>query len=175
MIPSAERISRIIYSTGTPLPSCASEASSIGFRIKRWANFRLQITPTDNEAISNYATLDPSLYVPTKEKPYQGIWVGDYSAHGCEFLLIHQLTQPAGFSPGGVREGSEQWNTLRAVKLTGDPNVPRGEVTFVAQDIGPSGLVRVADEEPFVGARIVRCFGHVAGLGFRDGKPFSPM
>lgn len=166
MVPSTERISRIIYSTGTSLPSCASEASSIGFRIKRWANFRLQMTPTDNEAISNYATIDPSLYVPTKEKPYQGIWVGDYSAHGCEFLLIYQLTQP------GDREGSEQWNTLRAVKLTGDPNVPRGEVTFVAHDIGPNGLVRVADEEPFAGARIVHCFGHVAGLGFRDGKSF---
>lgn len=124
------------------------------------------MTPTDNEAISNYATIDPSLYVPTKEKPYQGIWVGDYSAHGCEFLLIYQLTQP------GDREGSEQWNTLRAVKLTGDPNVPRGEVTFVAHDIGPNGLVRVADEEPFAGARIVHCFGHVAGLGFRDGKSF---
>ncbi|KAJ5891434.1 uncharacterized protein N7473_007662 [Penicillium subrubescens] len=159
MIPSAERISRIIYSAGTSLPSCASEASSIGFRIKRWANFRLQITPTDNEAISNYATIDPSLYVPTKEKPYQGIWVGDYSAHGCEFLLIYQIIRC---------EGSEQSNTLRAVKLTGDPNVPRGEVTFVAQDIGPAGLIRVADEEPFAGARIVHCFGHVAGLGFRD-------
>jgi hypothetical protein len=174
MIPSSERIARITTSRDTFLPSRASEASTIGLRIKRWANFRFQMTPIDNEAISNYATLDPALYVPTKEKPYQGIWVGDYSAHGCEFLLIYQMTQPSGFSPVDGREGNHQWNTLRAVKLTGDPNVPRGEVTFVAHDIGPSGLIRVADEEPFVGARIVHCFGHVAGIGFRDGKLFHP-
>ncbi|OOQ86690.1 F-box domain protein [Penicillium brasilianum] len=168
MIPSSERIARITTSRDTFLPSRASEASTIGLRIKRWANFRFQMTPIDNEAISNYATLDPALYVPTKEKPYQGIWVGDYSAHGCEFLLIYQMTQPSGFSPVDGREGTDQWNTLKAVKLTGDPNVPRGEVTFVAHDIGPNGLIRVADEEPFVGARIVHCFGHVAGIGFRD-------
>lgn len=170
MIPSPERIYRSMSLTDAYLPLCASEASSIGFRLKRWANFRFQMTSTGNEAISNYATIDPELYVPTKEKPYQGIWIGDYSAHGCEFLLIYQQTQPSRYGPAGARQGNDQWNTLRAVKLTGDPNVPRGEVTFVAHDIGPNGLVRVADEEPFAGARIVHCFGHVAGLGFRDGK-----
>lgn len=173
IIPSPDNITRTYTSRDSALPNGASEASSIGFRIKRWANFRLQMTPTDNEAISNYATIDPELYIPTKEKPYQGIWVGDYSAHGCEFLLIYQFTQPAGVSPTVPfqgREGAEEWNTLRAVKLTGDPNVPRGEVSFVALDTGPSGLVRVAEEEPFAGARIVHSFGHVAGIGFRDGK-----
>lgn len=179
LVPSSHNIPRTFTSRDSVLPKCASEASTLGFRIKRWANFRLNVAPTDNEAISNYATIDPELYTPTKEKPYQGIWVGDYSAHGCEFLLIYQFTRPAGVSPTLATEdrnihevaaGGDRWNTLRAVKLTGDPNVPRGELSFVALDTGPHGLIRVAEEEPFVGARIVHSFGHVAGIGFRDSK-----
>lgn len=60
--------------------------------------------------------------------------------------------------------------SLEAIKLTGDPNVPRGEISFVSHDIGPGGFVRVANEVLFPGARVVRSQGHVAGLGFRDGE-----
>jgi hypothetical protein len=127
------------------------------------------ISPGHNSAMLTYSTLDPNLYTPTKEKPYQGIWVGDYSAHGCEFLLIIQSDIPedeefeddSEFVPRG---------SLHALKLTGDPNVPRGEITFLANDIGPNGLIKVETEEPFKGARIVEAQGHVAGLGFHDGK-----
>jgi hypothetical protein len=59
---------------------------------------------------------------------------------------------------------------LLAIKLTGDPNIPRGEYTFVAPDVGDSGLLRVADEEIFRGARVVRSAGHIAARDFRDGK-----
>jgi hypothetical protein len=58
---------------------------------------------------------------------------------------------------------------IEAVKLTGDPNIPRGEYTFIAPDIGPNGLIRIAKEEIFKGARIVRSVGHIAATGFRDG------
>jgi hypothetical protein len=58
---------------------------------------------------------------------------------------------------------------LEAVKLTGDPNIPRGEFTFIAPDIGSSGLLRVASEDQFKGARVVRSVGHIAAMGFRDG------
>jgi hypothetical protein len=46
------------------------------------------------EEVYTYATLDPKLYTPTEEKPYRGIWVGDYSGHGCEFLLVSYLLIP---------------------------------------------------------------------------------
>ncbi|KAF2202514.1 F-box domain-containing protein [Delitschia confertaspora ATCC 74209] len=59
---------------------------------------------------------------------------------------------------------------IEAIKLTGDPNVPRGEYTFIAPDIGPDGLLRVAHEELFKGARVVRALGHIASRGFRDDK-----
>jgi Cyclin D1 binding domain len=65
-----------------------------------------------------------------------------------------------------VRQYSGQ---LLAVKLTGDPNVPRGEYTFVAPDIGPKGTIRIAEEDIFKGARVIRSCGHIASTGFIDG------
>jgi hypothetical protein len=59
---------------------------------------------------------------------------------------------------------------IEAIKLTGDMNIPRGEYSFIAPDIGTGGFVRVADEEIFRGARIVRSAGHLAQRGFRDGE-----
>ncbi|KAF7716846.1 Uncharacterized protein PECH_006974 [Penicillium ucsense] len=168
LIPASEHLSRATHSTVPKLPSCLSQTSTAGFRVKRWAKFRL--IPTDSVSISTYATINPELYTPTAEKPYQGIWVGDYSAHGCEFLLIYQEFQPALPYVGSDTDSDvfTMRNTLRAVKLTGDPNVPRGELTFCANDIGPRGLIRIADEEPFAGARIVRSYGQVAGINFRN-------
>ena len=37
-----------------------------------------------------FSTLLEESYTPTRKKPWQGIWVGDYSGHGCEFLLVLQ-------------------------------------------------------------------------------------
>lgn len=204
------------------------------------------------EDISTYATLPKSCYTPTPEKPWQGIWCGDYSGHGCEFLLIQQpdedkqIPLPEGMNwlrpwfggqtvsaataarnlifpdindhhddnyNGQTSDEEDQSNDftdvnppstasanalqhlpeltkedaasmpfadiddkdapsgrLEAIKLTGDPNIPRGEYTFIAPDIGTNGLLRVADEEIFRGARIVRSAGHIAAEGFWNGK-----
>jgi hypothetical protein len=78
--------------------------------------------------------------------------------------------------PGHSKDVAEQEDDtvysgrLEAVKLTGDPNIPRGEYTFIAPDIGRNGLLRIASEEMFHGARIVKSVGHIAGRGFRNGK-----
>lgn len=42
------------------------------------------------EDVSTYGSLLENSYLPTPQKPYQGIWCGDYSGHGCEFLLVRQ-------------------------------------------------------------------------------------
>ena len=139
------------------------------------------------EEISTYATLDPKLYTPTARYPYRGIWVGDYSGHGCEFLLVHQPERDAAdFDPDMIprREGEtdEEYaqrkidedvyrGRLEAIKLTGDPNVPRGEYTFVVDDLGSEGFVKTIQQAPFQGARVVKSKGHVAGTGFVNGKP----
>jgi hypothetical protein len=186
------------------------------------------------EDITTFASLPESCYMPTPHKPYQGLWCGDYSGHGCEFLIITQPDKhderplPAGMDwlrdwfRGGrrssassarsfvsaVEEQLEQGDAdlnhhgggdpppppppsnaypyessrdyddvpvggrIEAIKLTGDPNIPRGEYTFVAPDIGTGGFVRVADEDMFLGARVVRSAGHIAGRGFQRGASF---
>ncbi|KAF2658514.1 hypothetical protein K491DRAFT_676334 [Lophiostoma macrostomum CBS 122681] len=227
-------------------PSQISEMSTSNFRIRKWLEFSSRprgiIMPGINmrvgEDITTWATLPEECYTPTAEKPWQGIWCGDYAGHGCEFLAILQPDDPkplplraAWAMRAHEREGSvnsaESWNTestentpdaevenyefiehadsaddledsvatlqesayrreaqnldssasedektyrgrIEAIKLTGDPNIPRGEYTFIAPDIGPDGLVRVATEEMFRGARIVKSVGHIAAHGFRD-------
>lgn len=141
------------------------------------------------EEVYTYATLDPKLYTPTKEKPYRGIWVGDYSGHGCEFLLMNQPDDEEPFEESRIvqkeDETPEEWEirksearvyrgSIEAIKLTGDPNVPRGEYTWIADDISDAGFIRTATENRFKGARIVKSRGHVAATMFRNGeyRPF---
>ncbi|EMC94848.1 hypothetical protein BAUCODRAFT_25951 [Baudoinia panamericana UAMH 10762] len=202
------------------------------------------------EGITTFASLPDWCFTPTPQKPWQGLWCGDYSGHGCEFLVVLQPDKqderplPEGMDWlrqwfRGQRRGSgssdssyasaqedfdvvqaareqvalelaswteqEQYQVptpqailegftetpfdspsqptapnddapsgrLEAIKLTGDPNIPRGEYTFVAPEIGEAGLLRVADEKIFKGARIVRSAGHIAGRGFREGEHFT--
>jgi len=164
------------------------------------------------EGVSTYATLDSALYTPTEEKPYRGIWVGDYAGHGCEFLLLHQPDDPPetsstnstssensessesstdgtssiedyadlegqkpnesfeSFKARRIKERKIYRGSLEAIKLTGDPNIPRGEHTWVADDIGPAGFVRILKEAGFKGARMVRSRGHIAARGFVNDK-----
>jgi hypothetical protein len=183
-------------------PEHLDQVSESAFRIRKWAHFGMgiQIFPVGSahRTMSTYGTLDPKLYTPTKKKPYQGIWVGDYSDQGCEFLLffqpdssvgadcvpvpqstasIYPFHRPPQTDPGIQGSSSDQnteYGRLEAIKLTGDPNVPRGEIAFFAEDIGPGGMVRIADENTFRGARIVRSQIHVASRNFRDGMSPPP-
>lgn len=168
-------------------PQNRSQISDQTFRIRKW----MEMTPAvslglhHGEEVYTYATLDPKLYTPTEEKPYRGIWVGDYSGHGCEFLLMHQPDNEEPFDEASVvqrdDETIEEWEarkkeeriyrgSIEAIKLTGDPNVPRGEYTFVTDDISKSGFIRTAGEKRFSGARVVKSRGHIAARMFRNGE-----
>ncbi|KAL2863820.1 F-box protein [Aspergillus lucknowensis] len=175
-IPSNHRVYRnpeIHWSEWNRVPRRLTQMSEHSFRIRRWAYFRLGMpifTAGQRETMSTYATVDSSFYTPTKEKPYQGIWVGDYSAHGCEFLLFLQRDNQGDVDDARDPRNDDiiQKGSFEAVKLTGDPNVPRGQISFKSDDIGPGGTIRLATEALFKGARVVRSTGHVAGLGFRN-------
>ena len=226
-------------------PSKMSELSTSSFRLRKWMEFSSRpygVGMRVGEDITTWATLPEECYTPTREKPWQGIWCGDYAGHGCEFLVVMQPDDPQPLPERAYwtmkareRDGSVSsdgsWSTapthagewdddlvdithspdeesvvsleesvstlrqstpessasfndyhrmkeeesiyrgrLEAVKLTGDPNIPRGEYTFIAPDIGPNGLIRVATEDLFKGARVVKSVGHIAARGFRDGE-----
>ncbi|KAF2771111.1 hypothetical protein EJ03DRAFT_309565 [Teratosphaeria nubilosa] len=212
-IPSASRVrteSKDGFRSAGHRPTRLSDVSQTAFRVRRWAEFngRRAAGPYFashllsaahggmgvhlNEELATFATLPLEMYTPTPEKPWQGIWCGDYSGHGCEFLVVtqpdkgHESPLPEGMGGlrhwfrGGRRDSTSSNSSyasaqeefrnpsgrLEAIKLTGDPNIPRGHYTFIAPDIGPGGYLRTADEEIFRGARVVRSAGHIAGRGF---------
>lgn len=199
IIPVRERVrneSRHLFRGEGHRPNSLAEVSESTFRIRKWVEFGGHGSPLGlhiGEDVVTFSTLPEEYYTATKEKPWQGIWVGDYSGHGIEFLLLiqravdHSLGPPRSAvntplqhhydeSPNRciglpVEEGEDGScaGRLEAIKLTGDPNVPRGEYTWVAEDIGPDGLLRVADERIFKGARVVRSLGHSAARSFRNG------
>jgi hypothetical protein len=225
----------------TQKPATIDQLSTSSFRIRKWMEFASRphgISMRIGEDISTWGTLPEDCYIPTPQKPWQGIWCGDYAGHGCEFLVIMQpdnpqplperaewamrsrerdgsvssdgswITAPTDITLSGDEDAFETADDLEdsvatlqeaypgadsedlseevvrkhddsiyhgrieAVKLTGDPNIPRGEYTFIAPDIGRNGLLRVASEDMFKGARIVKSVGHIAARGFRDGKLF---
>jgi hypothetical protein len=188
-------------------PQRYDEICQTAFRLRKWLEFRglgELLGMRMAEDVMTYSTLPPECYTPTPEKPYQGIWVGDYSGHGCEFLVLVQTTaeeldkDPSNTieldtSPSQILDEEVQANTpptassasrneptseesdppgcsgrLVAIKLTGDRNIPRGEYTWVAPDIGHKGFIRQAQEQMFAGSRIVRSWGHIAASGFVD-------
>lgn len=229
-VPSKHRVrteSATMFREEGHKPKRLEEASDQTFRVRRWLDFRGMeghIGVRLGEDVMNFSTLLEESYTPTAEKPWQGIWVGDYSGHGCEFLLLLQrevdpniqpirastwdsfISEDSSDSDGEyapnvpvvptssssqpssppARPVSANFATsnedaagtmdpscrgrLEAIKLTGDPNVPRGEYTWIAEDIGPEGYLRTASEQMFKGARVVKSLGHLAARDFRHAR-----
>lgn len=281
IIPSMERVrneSPNKFRSEAHRPHSIAHMSEQTFRIRKWLEFSNLMQPLNSvrmgEDVTTFSTVLEESYKSTPEKPWQGIWVGDYSGHGCEFLLLVQRevttntrmsTQPStGELPEGMSiaemeaETTEQGlpsfqpsssndiifqpdaiqfehletksdhmplsqiideeqasigdevttaigappvssshdstvqgekyvsnadesafgpsmqevpsGRLEAIKLTGDINVPRGHYTWLSEDIGSKGLIRIADEQMFKGARMVKAWGRIAGRGFRDDR-----
>lgn len=166
--------------------TAADDIDHTAFKMREWVKFSVP-SPIFQSSYW-FANVPNETYQPTERKPYQGLWVGDYSGHGCEFILIRQLPalgtygDVSGTTPSADKidtffnaaqpdpNGNYNVGMLQALKLTGDGNIPRGKVTFEARDISTAGVLRVAHEEPFTGARIVGGRGQIAAFGYRQRK-----
>lgn len=230
-VPARQRVrceSSSMFRDAAHKPRTFAQASDQTFRIRKYLDYRgMDGHPSVRlgEDVMTLSTLLEDSYTPTRQKPWQGIWVGDYSAHGCEFLLVLQKDISPGLRPirasrwssfssasststttGDCESDSSSPNEhaptlsvdsdlantdafasipanevpddnpvpscrgrLEAIKLTGDPNVPKGEYTWIAEDIGPTGFIRNANEQMFKGARVVRSLGHCAARNFKHG------
>ncbi|KAL2891623.1 F-box domain protein [Ceratocystis lukuohia] len=179
------------------IPNSHREASQYTFHLRSWLHMSNTVHPLSipsavgpgyhstmnassmlGEALTTYATLAPELYMPTPTRPFRGLWVGDYSGHGCEFVLIVQpdLPEVSDLELRLVRQDGEEeeiWQKRRleariyrgplmAVKLTGDVNIPRGKFTFKVSDLDTRGFVGRSIELGFNNARVVRCLGQIA-------------
>ena len=140
-----------------------ADAIDSAFHIRKWIMFGGMPVPgvvmssngIDSQ-VETFATISEEHYTPDKDHPYRGIWVGDYSAHGCEFILFHQETP----------------TKLKAVKITGDLNVPCGEITFVVDDL--RAVIRIADEREWPGAKVISAKGQIAAHLFQDSNKKNP-
>ena len=196
ILPALDRVrnhSPTVFRGDGHKPQHLRQMSENAFRMRKWVEFRAATSVRMGEDVLTFSTLAAEYYTPTTERPYQGIWIGDYAGHGCEFLVLiqsstenkprHVLAETGQLVPSadtdvdpvteGIIESEDPpgcSGRLEAIKLTGDANIPRGEYTWISEDIGRHGLIRIADERPFKSARIVRSWGHIAADGFRNGK-----
>lgn len=201
IIPAKDRVrteSPSLFKDPSHKPKTYDEMSEMTFRLRRWlilGGFSEHFGFRTSEDVVTYSTILPEYYTPTIERPYQGLFIGDYAGHGCEFLLIIQSTPDEAQRFPAVTENPARsiiedlvprlpanlphistpdpvgcQGRLDAIKLTGDPNIPRGEATWIAEDISRTGLIRIAQEKEFRGARVVKSSGHIAGGGFRNDR-----
>lgn len=162
IIPSGER-TRSISAQGFRVdghqPQTTNEAAESLFRLRTWMIFgansnhletRVQ-PPAMGNGVETFSALDKSLYTPDKEHPLRGLWVGDYTENGCEIVLFHQPTP----------------ERLEGIKITGDINVPRGEYTFIIENLKEP--TRIADEVEWPGATVVKGKTQIASIQFTNG------
>ncbi|KAL8748388.1 MAG: hypothetical protein Q9184_007340 [Pyrenodesmia sp. 2 TL-2023] len=89
IIPVRERVrneSRHLFRGEGHRPNSLSEVSENTFRIRKWVEFGGQGSPLGvhiGEDVMTFSTVPEEYYTATKEKPWQGIWVGDYSVSDC--------------------------------------------------------------------------------------------
>lgn len=67
-----------------------ADASDSVFRIRKWLEFRGSGSARMEEDVMTFSTILEESYTLTKRKAWQGIWVGNFAGHGCEFLAIIQ-------------------------------------------------------------------------------------
>lgn len=98
-----------------------------------------------------FAKLANDTLFPAKESSIPvGLFASFYGGHGLEYVCLQH---------------NEDRQELRAVKVTGDPNIPRSEITWVAF-VG--NQIRQCADSDFFGSPVYEALGHVAFHGFQN-------
>ncbi|KAG2187914.1 hypothetical protein INT44_000664 [Umbelopsis vinacea] len=79
-----------------------------------------------------------------------GLFASFYGGHGLEYILLQYHVDR---------------QELRAIKVTGDPNIPRSELTWVAF---VNEQIRECSDQDFVGSPVFIALGHIAFHGFQN-------
>ncbi|KAK6530735.1 hypothetical protein TWF281_007574 [Arthrobotrys megalospora] len=66
-----------------------------------------------------FAAINETMFTPTPQRPYQGVWAASFPVIGYDFLLFHQPSEAQ----------------LEIIKLTGGPLDPRGSPFVIANDL----------------------------------------
>ena len=143
------------------------------------------LLPTSYTSCFSKIIVTPSNPVPLPDampvKPVEGVWAGTYGGHGVEFLLL-RYTNRSSAVPSSSSSSTSSQSTLylEMHKITGDHNVPRGEISLKAEignGVG-NGKIRsgrrangrgidLNETDEFQGLRAYWGEGKVAGVGFR--------
>lgn len=80
-------VSHNAFRSSGHIPKTTRHSSGTSFRIREWMEFpMLPLNPVpqfvqrvNREVVNTYATLPREAYTPSPQKPWQGIWAGDYN------------------------------------------------------------------------------------------------
>lgn len=101
-------------------------------------------------AFQYYYKLSQQGTAPPGFEIFEGLYMGDYNAHGTEMVFLYYPTP----------------TSLYAVKITGDVNVPRGELTWAIDNL--ESPLRICQEHEWRDATAYKGRGQISPHAFSD-------